>query len=46
MKILIVEDEENLRETIVGFLEEEGFLCEYAGTLETAVEIFPLCVWT
>ena len=38
MKVLILEDEENLRETIVSFLEEEGFVCEQAGTLELASE--------
>jgi DNA-binding response OmpR family regulator len=38
MKILIVEDEENLRLTIVSFLEEEGYHCEQASTLETAEE--------
>jgi len=38
MKILILEDENDLRETIVGFLEEEGFLCEQASTLELAIE--------
>ncbi len=30
MKILVVEDEKNLRETIVSFLEEEGFFCDHA----------------
>jgi len=38
MKILILEDEESLRETIVHFLEEEGILCEQSGTIETAHE--------
>jgi DNA-binding response OmpR family regulator len=38
MKILILEDEINLRETVVSFLEEEGYLCEQAGTLDLASE--------
>lgn len=38
MKILIVEDEINLRTTIVSFLEEEGYRCEQAATLELASE--------
>ena len=38
MKILIVEDEINLRTTIVSFLEEEGYQCEQADSLENASE--------
>ncbi len=38
MKILIVEDEIQLRSTIVSFLEEEGYSCEQADTLENASE--------
>ena len=38
MKILIVEDELNLRTTIAGFLEEEGYGCEQANSLENAKE--------
>jgi DNA-binding response OmpR family regulator len=38
MKILILEDEENLRLTIISFLEEEGYYCEQASTLETIEE--------
>ncbi len=38
MKILLVEDEENLRTTIISFLEEEGYRCEHAGTLDLASE--------
>lgn len=38
MKLLIVEDEANLRETIAGFLEEGGYICEQAGNLEQAME--------
>jgi DNA-binding response OmpR family regulator len=30
LKILVIEDETNLRETIVSFLEEEGYCCEQA----------------
>jgi DNA-binding response OmpR family regulator len=33
VKILIVEDEKNLRDTIVDFLMVEGYICEYAETL-------------
>jgi DNA-binding response OmpR family regulator len=36
VKILIVEDEVSLRETIVSFLEEEGFLCEQAENVASA----------
>jgi DNA-binding response OmpR family regulator len=36
MKILIVEDEPALRESIVRFLETEGYLCESAADLFTA----------
>ncbi|MDP4210021.1 MAG: response regulator transcription factor [Bacteroidota bacterium] len=38
MKILVIEDEVNLRETIVAFLEEEGYCCEQAGNLELGSE--------
>ena len=38
MKILIVEDEMALGETIVSFLEGEGYRCELAGTLELGSE--------
>lgn len=38
MKILIVEDEPDLRETIINFLSEEGYLCEQAGTISLASE--------
>jgi DNA-binding response OmpR family regulator len=38
MKILIVEDEVELRETMVSFLEEDGFRCEQAGTFELGTE--------
>ena len=38
MKILVIEDEVALRETIVSYLEEEGFRCEHAGTLEAGSE--------
>ena len=38
MKILLVEDEINLRSTIVSFLEEEGYRCEQADTLNLAFE--------
>jgi DNA-binding response OmpR family regulator len=38
VKILIVEDELNLQTTIAGFLEEEGYGCEQADSLENASE--------
>ncbi len=38
MKILVIEDESALRETIISYLEGEGFLCEYAGSLESGNE--------
>lgn len=38
MKILIVEDEEGLRKTIIDFLKEEKYLCEYADSLVKASE--------
>jgi len=33
MKILIIEDEKNLRETIIDFLEVEGYRCEQADSV-------------
>ena len=38
MKILVIEDEAALCETIVAYLEEEGYLCEQAGTVELGSE--------
>ncbi len=38
MKILVIEDELDLCETIVAYLEEEGYRCEQAGTLELGSE--------
>lgn len=38
MKILVVEDEVILCETLVAYLEEEGYLCEKAGTVESGSE--------
>jgi DNA-binding response OmpR family regulator len=38
MKILIVEDEKNLRETITDFLKLEGYLCEFASTVSDGME--------
>ena len=37
MKILVIEDEADLCETIVSFLKEEGYRCEQAGTLEHGI---------
>jgi DNA-binding response OmpR family regulator len=38
VKILIVEDEINLRTTIVSFLEFEGYQCEQCDSLDTGLE--------
>jgi len=38
MKILVIEDELALCETIVSYLEEEGYRCEQAGTVELGSE--------
>lgn len=38
MKILVIEDEIALCETIVSYLEEEGYLCELAGSIELGTE--------
>lgn len=38
MKILVIEDEVALCETIVTYLEEEGYRCEQAGTVELGSE--------
>jgi DNA-binding response OmpR family regulator len=38
MKILVIEDEESLRESIVSYLKGEGNICEVAGTYWNAME--------
>lgn len=38
MKILVIEDEKMLLETILTYLEGEGYCCEQAGTLEMGTE--------
>ncbi|RYG21678.1 MAG: response regulator transcription factor [Chitinophagaceae bacterium] len=38
MKILVIEDEDSLRDGIVSYLKEEGNLCETAGTYWHAME--------
>lgn len=38
MKILVIEDEETLRESIVSYLKGEGNICEVAGTYWNAME--------
>ncbi len=38
MKILVIEDEKMLCETIITFLEGEGYRCEQAGTVEMGSE--------
>jgi DNA-binding response OmpR family regulator len=34
VKILVVEDEKNILDTIVTYLAEEGYLCEQASTFD------------
>jgi len=38
MKVLIVEDEKELRRSIVSYLSQEGYLCESAGTFKEAID--------
>ena len=38
MKILVVEDEKMLCETIISYLEGEGYICEQAGTIGIGTE--------
>jgi DNA-binding response OmpR family regulator len=38
MKILIIEDEKDLRKSMVSYLTQEGYLCESAGDYEEALE--------
>ena len=38
MKILVVEDEIALRETIISYLEDESYRCEHADTVEMGNE--------
>ncbi|TAK31802.1 MAG: response regulator transcription factor [Saprospiraceae bacterium] len=38
MKVLIVEDEPGIRETIAGYLQKEGYVCEQAETYDAAAE--------
>jgi DNA-binding response OmpR family regulator len=38
MKVLIVEDEPDIRETIAGYLQKEGYLCEQADNYLEAAE--------
>lgn len=38
MKLLIIEDEQNLRETIEKYFTEEGSICEVCGDLKTALQ--------
>ncbi|MCR8560678.1 response regulator transcription factor [Mucilaginibacter sp. BJC16-A38] len=38
MKLLIVEDEDTLRDNIASYFTEEGNVCESCGTLDTAIE--------
>lgn len=38
MKVLIIEDEKDLRKSIVSYLSEEGYLCEIAEDYEEGIE--------
>ena len=38
MKLLVIEDEKGLSDSIVQYLEKVGYLCETAGTFEDALE--------
>jgi len=38
VKILLVEDEKNLRETIIDFLDQEGYICESAKNLAEGLD--------
>jgi len=38
LKILIIEDEPDLRNTIIGFLNDEGYQCEPCNTLDMGME--------
>lgn len=38
MKILVIEDEKDLRKSMVSYLAQEGYLCESAGDYEEALE--------
>ncbi|SIO46490.1 response regulator transcription factor [Chitinophaga niabensis] len=46
MKVLIIEDEQNLSDSICQYLADENFLCEVAGTFETAMEKISLYDYT
>jgi DNA-binding response OmpR family regulator len=37
MKILVIEDEKDLRESIVSYLKQEGYICEAAATFKEAM---------
>jgi DNA-binding response OmpR family regulator len=38
MKLLVIEDEPSLRESIVQYFTQEGFLCEQAGTFNEGIQ--------
>src|ERR1700744_1787293 len=38
LKLLLIEDEQNLRETIEKYFSEEGSICESCGDLKTAID--------
>ncbi|GAC1597126.1 MAG: hypothetical protein NVS3B19_19510 [Ginsengibacter sp.] len=38
MKILIIEDEKELSDSIAAYLEEENYLCEFAATFKEALD--------
>ena len=38
MKVLVIEDEKELRRSVVSYLSQEGYLCESAGNFKEAME--------
>ena len=51
MKLLIIEDERELSDSIVAYLSSENYLCEQAFTCDEAKErlnymITTVCCWT
>ncbi len=43
MKILIVEDEPELAQSIAEYLSEESYLCEFAATFTRAMDKIETC---
>ena len=38
MRILIIEDEKSLREDVVDYLTENGYKCDFATTIKSALQ--------